>query len=331
MNSEQLNRIKEAIAKKCASRPELMGTLGALFVQLEKTTLADDNLQNKNDELSFKHYQKETKLVNETVDMLRSAEVPLGSTVSGIEKNLKADFFTPEERESPAFSEKGQLKEALVENIWTKMFYSCEEINSMVQARDKEALKHLERVELLKSSPKDFHFVVNFYFRPNEFFSNELLWIKAERDPEGVDSSLGSSDIILVESNKIHWKPNRDLTRKKVKKKQRNKRTGQTRVVEKDVVVESFFNIFCNIAFDDVADDEDEADSAKSVPDPTCEKEIYFMATDFLELLGSNFFTYLVPVTFDVLPEMYKIPEVKGVTDIVQNITGKNEKECKQQ
>jgi nucleosome assembly protein 1-like 1 len=330
MNSEQLNKIKEAITKKCSQTPELMGTLGALFVQLEKTTLADDNLQNKNDEFSFKHYQKETKLVGETVNMLRSLEVPEGNAIQGIEKNLKSTFFTDEERNTSHFNEQGQLKEKLVDNIWTKMFYNCEEINSMIQKEDKEVLKHLDRIELLKSSPKDFHFVVNFYFNPNEYFSNELLWIKAERDPEGMDSSLDNSDIILIESNKIHWKPNKNLTKKKVKKKQRNKRTGQTRTLEKLVVIESFFNIFCNIAFDDVVDDDD-AESLNSVPDPTSEKEIFFMATDFLELISSNFFTYLVPVTFDILPEMYKIPEVKGVTDIVGNITGKNQKECKQQ
>jgi nucleosome assembly protein 1-like 1 len=306
-----------------------MGTLGALFVQLEKTTLADESLQNKKDDLSFKHYQNEIKLVNETVSLIHSTEVPSGSTILGIEKKFKASFFTEDERNSTTFSEKSELKKPLVDNIWTKMLFNCEEINSMIQKKDKEALAFLDRIELLKTSPKDFHFVVNFYFRPNEFFSNELLSIKAERDPEGMDSSLGNSDIILINSNKIHWKVGKNLTKDKIKKKQRNKRTGQTRIIEKEVMKESFFNIFCNIAFDDVADEE--GDSVDSVPNPTSEKEIFFMASDFLELLSTNFFTYLVPVTFDILPEMYKIPEVKGVTDIVQTVTGKNGKECKQQ
>jgi nucleosome assembly protein 1-like 1 len=329
MNSEQLNKIKEAISQKCSQSPDLMGTLGALFVQLEKTTLADDSLQNKNDDLSFKHYQKETKLVNETVSLIHSTSVPTGATILGIEKNYKSSFFTEDEKNSAAFNEKSDLKEPLVQNIWNKMLFSCEEINSMIQKTDKEALSFLDRIELLKTSPKDFHFVVNFYFRPNDFFSNELLWIKAERDPEGMDSSLGNSDIILINSNKIHWKVGKDLTKNKIKKKQRNKRTGQTRIVEKEIMKESFFNIFCNTAFDDVADDDGE--SVESVPDPTSEKEIFFMASDFLELLSTNFYTYLVPVSFDILPEMYKIPEVNGVTDIVQNVTGKNGKECKQQ
>lgn len=329
MNSEQLSKIKKAISEKCAHAPDLMGTLGALFVQLEKITLADDGLQNKNDELSFKHYQNETKLVAETVDMLHSAKVPDGATVASIEKNLKNSFFSGEERASGPFLEPGELEAPVAGNIWLKMFESCEEINSMVQKSDREALEALTRVELLKTSPKDFHFVVNFYFEPNEFFSNELLWLKAERDPEGMDAALGNSDIILVESNKVHWKEGRDLTRDKVRKKQRNKRTGQTRVVEKEVRKESFFNVFCNIAFDDVADDD--AESVESVPDPTSEKEVFFMASDFLELLSTNFFSYLVPVAFDVLPEMYKVPEVSGVTDIVQNVTGKGNKQCKQQ
>lgn len=34
------------------------------------------------------------------------------------------------------------------------------------------------------------------------------------------------------------------MTKKITKKKQRNKKTGQQRVIEKEVLVESFFNFF---------------------------------------------------------------------------------------
>ena len=42
----------------------------------------------------------------------------------------------------------------------------------------------------------------------------------------------------------IEWLEGKDPTKKKIKKKQKHKKTGETRTVVKTVDAESFFNIF---------------------------------------------------------------------------------------
>jgi nucleosome assembly protein 1-like 1 len=48
---------------------------------------------------------------------------------------------------------------------------------------------------------------------------------------------------VKSESTKIEWK-GKNLCLKEVKKKQKNKKTGQHRVVNKTVEAKSFFNLF---------------------------------------------------------------------------------------
>ena len=59
----------------------------------------------------------------------------------------------------------------------------------------------------------------------------------------------------------INWNEGKDLTKKEVKKKQKNKKTGQNRVVSKIVDADSFFNLFRTIEMpegkDPTAFDED--------------------------------------------------------------------------
>ena len=48
------------------------------------------------------------------------------------------------------------------------------------------------------------------------------------------------------EGTEINWKKE-DFTLKEIKKKQKNKKTGQVRVIEKTVPGESFFNFFKSV------------------------------------------------------------------------------------
>jgi len=45
-------------------------------------------------------------------------------------------------------------------------------------------------------------------------------------------------------ASEIKWKAGKNLTKKKVEKKQKNKKTGKTRTIEKEVDCESFFKFF---------------------------------------------------------------------------------------
>ena len=75
-------------------------------------------------------------------------------------------------------------------------------------------------------------------FSENEWFANEKLTLKViwKKDSEDeIDETKGCV---------IDWKDGKDLTKKKISKKQKNKKTGETRNIIKTVAAESFFNAF---------------------------------------------------------------------------------------
>ena len=79
-------------------------------------------------------------------------------------------------------------------------------------------------------------FTLKFSFAPNEYFTNEVLSKEINfNDKNEPKKSKGSV---------IDWKDGKNITVKKVTKKQKNKKTGATRAVTKDVEAESFFNFF---------------------------------------------------------------------------------------
>ena len=74
-------------------------------------------------------------------------------------------------------------------------------------------------------------------FTPNEYFENtEPLSVTLEFEAE--------DEVKEIRGTKIEWKDGKDTTQKKIKKKQKHKKTGETRTVVKTVDAESFFNIF---------------------------------------------------------------------------------------
>merc|ERR1719476_10610 len=69
--------------------------------------------------------------------------------------------------------------------------------------------------------------------------------------------SFEGPDIVGCTGCKIDWKKGKNITQKVVKKKQKHKGRGQTRVVTKTVKADSFFNFFDP---PEVPDEEDEMD-----------------------------------------------------------------------
>jgi nucleosome assembly protein 1-like 1 len=66
-----------------------------------------------------------------------------------------------------------------------------------------------------------------------------VLEITVQFDDGGEDSS-----VIKTEATEIEWLEGKDTTKKKIKKKQKHKKSGETRTVMKTVDAESFFNLF---------------------------------------------------------------------------------------
>lgn len=82
------------------------------------------------------------------------------------------------------------------------------------------------------------NFTIVFSLAANNIIKNKELSIKFYLDKDSVPAK--------AESSAIEW-VGKNLTMKEIKKKQKNKKTGQQRVVTKQVKAKSFFNFFTSI------------------------------------------------------------------------------------
>ncbi|KAI8746412.1 nucleosome assembly protein 1 1 isoform X6 [Biomphalaria glabrata] len=90
-------------------------------------------------------------------------------------------------------------------------------------------------------------FTLEFYFEPNEYFTDTVLTKRYEMryDPDSQDPlSYEGPEIIKCSGCTINWNKGKNVTVKQIKKKQKHKGRGLTRTVTKQVQADSFFNFF---------------------------------------------------------------------------------------
>jgi len=137
-----------------------------------------------------------------------------------------------------------------VPEFWLTIFKNIEITQDMIQDHDEPALTALNDVKVTFSdgdgdSPMGFK--LHFLFGPNDYFTDteltkeyEMKCVPSELDPFSFDGP----EIFRCKGCPIHWKPNKNLTVKTVKKKQKHKSKGNVRTITKQVKNESFFNFF---------------------------------------------------------------------------------------
>lgn len=113
---------------------------------------------------------------------------------------------------------------------------NCDSFTAVWGPKDQEILKHLKQINLEIAQGTD-NFTLKFTFEANEYFTNTEL-TKAFFYKEGEDFPN------RTEGTEIQWKEGQNVTKKTVSKKQKNKKTGASRTVKKEVDAESFFNFF---------------------------------------------------------------------------------------
>ena len=102
---------------------------------------------------------------------------------------------------------------------------------------------------------------MKFLFSENPFFSNTEIIKEFLLEGEDIKKSYGDA---------IQWKEGKNVTVKIVKKKQKNKKSGEKKVSTKEVRQESFFHFFDPIDMDD--DDEEGNDEDDEVTDQKVEE-----------------------------------------------------------
>lgn len=141
-------------------------------------------------------------------------------------------YLTKEEQEKT----NEHLKTKRIPDYWLKVLSNASIIKQKIGKDDDGLLKCLENIRVEDEEGTD-NFTIVFEFSENEFITNTQLtkkfYIKKDM-PHKCESSV------------IEWK-GRNLTLKEIKKKQKNKKTGQQRVVNKTVENKSFFNFFRSV------------------------------------------------------------------------------------
>jgi len=137
-----------------------------------------------------------------------------------------------------------------VPEFWLTIFKNIEITQDMIQEQDEPALAALNDVKVTFSDGKGdapMGFKLHFMFGPNDYFTDteltkeyEMKCAASEQDPFSFDGP----EIFRCKGCPIHWKPNKNLTVKTVKKKQKHKSKGNVRTITKQVKNDSFFNFF---------------------------------------------------------------------------------------
>ena len=144
--------------------------------------------------------------------------------------------ITQEEKEKYGITDDdAEVKE--IEDYWEKVVLNSRYFS--ITDKDKTILKYLRKVQMVKFSGSNNHnindFRIDFYFKENEFFSNEIL----------SKTYIYQKDATLkkAEGTKIEWKsPGKNTTIEKVKKRIKKGKKYFNEVKEKKV--DSFFSFF---------------------------------------------------------------------------------------
>jgi len=148
-----------------------------------------------------------------------------------------------------------------IPEFWLTIFKNVDLIADNIQEHDEPILAHLIDIQV-KMHSKPTGFTLEFYFSPNDYFTNSVLTkyyeLKCEVDPEDPFSFEGQ-EIKSCKGCEINWKKGKNVTVRTVTKKQKHKSKGNVRSVQKQVQNDSFFNFFAppEVPLDDEDIDDD--------------------------------------------------------------------------
>ena len=148
-----------------------------------------------------------------------------------------------------------------VPEFWSTVLRSANTTGELVDEADEPILKELTDITLTYLTPEEAQtedqkegvigFKLHFHFNENAYFEDKVLTktYKLRMQPlEGYELTYEGPEIIECIGHDIKWKSNdMNVTKKLITKKQKNKKTGQTRVITNQEAKESFFNYFSSI------------------------------------------------------------------------------------
>lgn len=122
-----------------------------------------------------------------------------------------------------------------IPDFWYKALKNNQMFQETIKEKDDEALAFLKHVETKSSYEPVKTVTLTLHFRENPFFEDEIVTVIVTYDKDDDQS------VQKIQGFPFKWKEGQDLSKKKIKKKQKNKKTGETRTIVKTVDSDSLF------------------------------------------------------------------------------------------
>jgi nucleosome assembly protein 1-like 1 len=127
-----------------------------------------------------------------------------------------------------------------IPDFWHRAMKANRLVWDQVKEKDQPIMEELQNIETEQSenpATKNLNLTLRMTFNPeNDYFTPNELSVTLEYESEERVSKITGTG--------INWKEGKDPTKKKIKKKQKHKKTGDTRTVVKTADADSFFNVF---------------------------------------------------------------------------------------
>ncbi|XP_004592808.2 nucleosome assembly protein 1-like 2 [Ochotona princeps] len=154
-----------------------------------------------------------------------------------------------EEEETEAIGEENKEEDPKgIPDFWLTVLKNVDTLTPLIKKYDEPILKLLTDIKVRLSEPGEpLSFTLEFHFKPNEYFKNELLTktyvLKSKLSYYDPHPYRGTA-IEYSTGCEIDWNEGKNVTLRTVKKKQKHRLWGTIRTVTEDFPKDSFFNFF---------------------------------------------------------------------------------------
>ncbi|MBZ3891434.1 Nucleosome assembly protein 1-like 2 [Sciurus carolinensis] len=135
-----------------------------------------------------------------------------------------------------------------IPDFWLTVLKNVDTLTPLIKKYDEPILKLLTDIKVKLSDPGEpLSFTLEFHFKPNEYFKNELLtktYVLKSRLAYYDPHPYRGTAIEYSTGCEIDWNEGKNVTLRTIKKKQKHRIWGTIRTVTEDFPKDSFFNFF---------------------------------------------------------------------------------------
>ncbi|VDM31334.1 unnamed protein product [Hydatigera taeniaeformis] len=135
-----------------------------------------------------------------------------------------------------------------IPKFWLKAMLHASPTAELIKENDYPVLEHLTDIRInLNTAESEMGFTINFYFSPNEYFSENVIskfYYFDNKPPSENPLLYDGPQIVRVRASPITWKPGKNVTVKFLRKVKKHKNRKEVRTITKTVKQDSFFNYF---------------------------------------------------------------------------------------